>query len=330
MKGKFLVTGGTGHAGSWFIQECVEKHPDVEIISIERLERVGLDRNSQVQTRMFRKVYHDLRSPLPPSLLSSIGDVDAIIHLAGEVHAIRSIKDPRPFVETNILGAFNMLEAARQICKTGIFLNVSSADVLGPAPLAWGPDVLYGSHDESAALMPSSPYAASKASAELLCRVYWRSFGVNTITARTTNLFGEKQQATKFIPMVTRKLLGIDPSPLVLHVGRNGEHGQRQWLYVKTFVQSLLFLLERGLPGEVYNVAGFNMSNEEILCMLSEMTGRTIPVTYQNPAEDNKAHEMVFRITDDKIRNLGWVQHEHFATSLRTTVNWIKEHKEWI
>src|SRR5579859_1760394 len=333
-KMRCLITGCNGFVGFHLVHEILRR-TDWDIVSLERLSNrtPSIDREGKVTgvlpTRAmpsnprYTRVYHDFRAPLTDTILQDLGDVDYIIHNGAEVHAIRSLTDPRSFVESNAIGVFNLLEAARKLHVRN-FIYTSSAEVLGAAPEGV-------SHSEDSPLNPSNPYSAAKAAGEMLCHSYFKSFRVPVMIARTMNLFGPTQDVTKFVPMAIKK--GLNGETLKYHVRGLCQHpifpevGSRQWIHVSHYVDALLFLLEHGVAGEAYNIAGFEQSNLDIIEKLNFILPHTKQIKAE-PIEAPATHDMRYNISDEKIRNLGWSGISFWAEHFKSTVNWYLEHPE--
>lgn len=329
-KMRCLITGCNGFVGFHLVQEIM-KTTDWEIVSLERLSNrtPNIDREGKtagvapsrvlpIESPRYTRVYHDFRAPLTDIVLEDIGPIDYIVHNGAEVHAIRSLTDPRSFVESNAVGVFNMLEAARKL-QVKKFIYTSSAETLGLAPNKT-------SHSDDAALNPSNPYSAAKAAGEMLCRSYFKSFKVPTIIIRTMNLFGQTQDVTKFVPMAIKK--GMTGEVLKIHK-RGSEIGSRQWIHVSNYVDALLFLLRNGVSGESYNIAGLELNN----LMLVKSLNKLLP--YQNRiqfelTEAPPTHDIRYNISDQKIRALGWKAPNSWYNTFRDTVQSYLEHPEWL
>lgn len=323
-----------GFAGS-HLARTILQNTDWEVLSLERLsaKTSGIDREGKatigtlpdrladIPADRIQRFYHDFRAPLQDSLLADIGHVDYVIHNGAEVHAIRSLTDPRSFVQSNTVGAFNMLEAARKL-KVRKFIFTSSAEVFGPA----APNEY---HDEDAPLNPSNPYSAAKAGAEMLCRSYFKSFHVPVNIVRTMNMFGPMQDVTKFVPMVIKKAMMGE----TLKVDTRGNHqiGERQWIPISDYVDALLFILENGKAGEAYNVSGTEMNNLGVAEQVDFYTRPEYRVKTEF-VEAPATHDMRYAINDFKLRSLGWAGSGEVALDLyfKNTVQWYLEHPEWL
>jgi dTDP-glucose 4,6-dehydratase len=197
MPTKILITGMTGFTGARLAQEILST-TDWEIYSLERLGNRPNQLGENASSPRVHRVYHDFRAELPQRLLDEMKGVDYIVHCGAEVHGLRSLENPELFVHANVMGTFNLLEAAR-VLKPRKLIYLSSAEAVG--------GYLTGSLPENTALNPSNPYAAAKAAGEMLTRSYHLSFGVPALSIRTMNIFGEQQDTSKFLPATIKKVL---------------------------------------------------------------------------------------------------------------------------
>lgn len=314
-----LLTGGTGFAGAAVVDRIVAD-TDWKIISIERLPKDGVkDRLADVPAHRLERVYHDFLSELPDWLIEKAQGVNYIIHAGGEVQAIRSLDDPEKFVRANVIGTFNMLEAARKI-RPEKFLYTSSGEVFGYTP----PGVSY---KETDSLKPSNPYAASKAAAEMLVHSYQRSFGLFTIITRTMNLFGRRRNAETFVPAAIRKAL-LDEF-VTIHVGPNGKQGTRQWLDVDVYTDALLFLLRNG-EARTYHIVGEEKTNSEIVGRIASALEKAVIVNAIDVSMHHPAHDLRYSMDGSLLRSLGWNPSVTFEESFDEMVRWTVDHPEWL
>lgn len=309
---KIAITGGTGFLGSHFINSILEDTPD-EILSIERLS----DRNNTPE-KYLDVVYHDLRAEFPNWLIDDLQDVDHIVAAAGEVHGLRSLQNPRLFLEQNILSTFNLLEAARKLPNLLSLQYLSSAEAIGGAKE-------YESLKEDTVMKPSNPYAAGKGGAELLVRSYCKSFGVPAHIIRFMNIFGPRQQTGKFIPDTIKKVFDLDP--IKIHVGSNGEPGTRQWTFVNNLVDAMQFLLKYGKTDEIYHVTGEEKTNEEIVYGIMEIL-KTYPPSYHEVA--GTTHDLRYSIKDTKLNKMGWKPSINFDDAFKSTIEWYDANREFL
>jgi dTDP-glucose 4,6-dehydratase len=273
---RLLITGATGYLGQCFVKEVL-RSTDWEIISLQR--------NWGGANQRVKPIPYDIRSPLSTSRWAP-DPVDYIVHLAADVHALRSLKDPSSFVQTNIIGTFNLLEAAR-VLKPKKFVYMSTAEVLG------GRDEGYSKEDDQ--LRPSNPYAATKAAGELLAYSYFKAFEVPVVTVRTMNLWGPTQiDETKYVPMVRKMLLAGEE--IQIHT-KDNKPGVRQWITGEQFVRELLRLIESGVPGETYHVVGEEKTNLQVAQEVADKMNLTMKYRL---VEQPRTHEHRYAIVSTK------------------------------
>jgi len=316
---RVLLTGAAGFAGS-HIADLFVHCTDWEIVSLDCLTYAGrLDRLAHLPRNRVRSLYHDFGTPLPDALLKQLAGIRYIVHNGAESHVARSLQDPGVFVRSNIIGTFNMLEAARKL-NPDTFLYVSTDEVFGP-----GKAVPYTEADP---LRPSNPYSASKAGGEMLVQSYHSAFGLPTLISRTMNMFGERQHPEKFVPMTIRKILAGEP--VDIHVGPNGKSGTRQWLHACIQADALLYMLGMGQRGEAYHVAGTERSNEEVAGLIAQALGKTPVLRHVDILAKNGGHDLSYAIDDAKLHALGWKPSTSLELMLQRTVKWTAAHREWL
>lgn len=333
-----LVTGGAGFAGAHLCQHLLD-NTDWDVVVLDRITYAGsLERLVDVRrdyTSRLRFVYHDFRAEYPASVLHALRDVRYVIHNGAETHVARSLDDPRPFVESNVLGTMHTLDAARKLSCEHI-LYVSTDEVLGAAPE--GVD-----YDELAHIRPSNPYAASKAGGEALAFSYWKAFGLPVTITRTMNLFGERQHPEKFVPMTIRKVLAAEP--LTIHGDSSGRSGARKWLHARNQASALLFLLRNhheylpvnpGEPqdfsGETFHIAGEEHTNLQIAELIADELHIDFAYEIVDFTLARPGHDFRYSLDDSKLRSLGWFPPVPFEESLRRTVAWSArpENRYWL
>jgi len=311
---KLLVTGGCGFIGSNFIKWMLSRHDDVEIINVDNLSC-----SSNVNT--FRGIcesrYRFIKGDIADMALmqSLVREVDAVINLAAETHVDRSIANPEPFLKSNIIGAFNLLEAIRKADLKVRLIQVSTDEVYG--------DITEGSFKESDCLLPSNPYAASKASADMFCLAYHRTYNLDVTVTRCTNNFGPYQFPEKLIPKtIIRANLNLK-----VPVYGSGEN-IRDWIYVLDHCEALEKVLMHGRAGEIYNVsAGNEYRNLEVVERILEIMDR--PMELIELVEDRPGHDVRYSLDSSKIRALGWRPKRSFEEALEETVRWYVENESW-
>ncbi len=311
------MTGGAGFIGSNFVRHLLGARPDVEVLTVDALTYAGNLANLQAVKDDPRHRFARVDVTDAAAVDAAVADgVDAIVHFAAESHVDRSIADSQPFLRTNVLGTGVLLEAAR---RKGVrrFLHVSTDEVYGS--LDGGERA-----DESFALRPTSPYAASKAASDLLALSYQRTHGLDVVISRCSNNYGPYQFPEKMIPLFITNALADDALPLYgdgLNV--------RDWIHVEDHCAALATLLERGKAGEVYNIGADNewtnlALTEEILGALGK------PRSLVRRVSDRPAHDRRYALESAKLRReTGWRPTREFAEGIRQTIDWYRTNPEW-
>ena len=332
-----LVTGGAGFIGSALVRHLIG-HSDARVINLDSLTYAGNLESLASVADDPRHVFvqGDIREPETVNRLFAEHRPDAVIHLAAESHVDRSIDGPAAFIETNILGTYNLLEGARAYWSTlggeeaaGFrFHHVSTDEVYGDL----GPEGLF---TEETAYHPNSPYSASKASSDHLVRAWHRTYGLPVLVTNCSNNYGPYQFPEKLIPLMILNALAGKPLPIY------GEGNQiRDWLYVDDHVRAIHRVLTTGTVGETYNIGGHNeKTNMEVVHALCAALEEKVP---EHPAgvdrysdlithvADRPGHDLRYAIDAGKIeRELGWRPEETFETGLRKTVEWYLGNQEW-
>lgn len=317
---RLLVTGGAGFIGSNFVLRVARTRPEWQLVVLDALTYAGHRESlAPVLDPPTDRVQLVHGSVTDAALLDRlVRDVDAVVHFAAESHNDVSLDDPAVFVDTNVVGTFRVLEAVR---RHGVRLHhVSTDEVHGD--LALDDPTRF---DESSPLDPSSPYSATKASADLLVRAWVRSFGVRATISRSSNNYGPRQHVEKFVPrQVTRLLRGLRP-----RLYGSGAH-VRDWIHVDDHNDAVLAVLERGRPGETYLVgADGERSNREVLALLLELTGH--PRDWFDHVPDRPGHDLRYAMDSTKIREeLGWrPTHTDLRAGLAETVRWYADNEQW-
>jgi dTDP-glucose 4,6-dehydratase len=313
---KLLVTGGAGFIGSNFIRHMIEIHPDLEIVNFDILTYAGNLDNLKGFDKQSR--YTFIKGDICDQVLVNATlkkiPVDAIVHFAAESHVDRSITDPSAFVKTNVLGTHTLLEAARKH-SVPKFIHISTDETYG--------SIMKGSFKETDILSPSSPYSASKAGSDLLALSYYTTYHLPVIVTRCTNNFGPYQYPEKLIPLFITNLIKGKKVP-VYGTGKN----VRDWIHVNDHCRAVEFLLDRGAPGEVYNIGGgHEKTNLEITNKILELLGKdTSMVEYVN---DRPGHDFRYSLDSSKLRNMGWQPRYSFDDALEETVTWYRQNEWW-
>jgi len=312
---RLLVTGGAGFIGSEFVRQAVRLGYDVSVV--DTLTYAGdLERLKEVEgSYRFYKVDITDRTSLEEVFVKEKPQI--VVHFAAESHVDRSILYPQSFIRTNIEGTLNLLDVSRKY-KVERFINVSTDEVYGEL----GED---GKFTEDSPLKPNSPYSVSKASQDMLGRAYFRTYGLPVITVRPSNNYGPWQYPEKLIPVVIYKALNEEPIP-VYGTGRN----VREWLYVSDCAEAILLVMEKGIPGEVYNIAsGIEKRNIEIVKEILDLLDK--PYDLIEFVEDRPGHDFRYAMDASKIKKeLRWEAKIDFEKGLELTVSWYMNHRDWL
>ncbi|MEE9553436.1 MAG: dTDP-glucose 4,6-dehydratase [candidate division Zixibacteria bacterium] len=314
---RILVTGGAGFIGSNFIHFLLKERPDWQIVNFDKLTYAGNLANLEdiEDNTGYNLIKGDICDPTDVARTFEF-KFDYVVNFAAESHVDRSLYDPGIFLKTNILGTQVLLEHS---LKSGVkrFLQVSTDEVYG----SLGDD---GYFSEDNPMAPNSPYAASKASADLMCRAFYKSFGMPVLVTRAGNNYGPYQFPEKLIPFFLTKALNDEPVPLYgdgLNV--------RDWLYVQDHCEGILTVLEKGKEGECYNIGGGNeRTNIEITKKILEIIGK--PESLIKLVKDRPGHDRRYALDYGKIKNeLGWEPRMDFAKGLAATIDWYRSNEKW-
>lgn len=318
---KVLVTGGAGFIGGNFVHHMVNKYPDYQIVNLDLLTYAGnLETLKPVEDKPnYKFVKGDIADEAFIMDLFEKEKFDVVVNFAAESHVDRSIEDPGIFVQTNVMGTRVLLDASR---KFGVkrYHQVSTDEVYGDLPLD-RPDLFF---TENTPIHTSSPYSASKASADLFVLAYHRTFGTPVTVSRCSNNYGPYHFPEKLIPLMITNALNDKPLP----VYGKGEN-VRDWLYVEDHCRAIDLIIHKGRVGEVYNVGGHNeMKNIDIVKLICKELGK--PESLITHVADRKGHDMRYAIDPTKIHNeLGWLPETKFADGIKKTIKWYLDNKEW-
>jgi len=314
---KLLVTGGAGFIGSCFVRHILNKYPNYQVVNLDALTYAGnIENLKDVQNNPnYTFVHGDICDKnLVRDLVSQ---VDTVVNFAAESHVDRSITGPEIFIDTNVKGTLNLLQASREI---GIerYLQVSTDEVYGSLGKT-------GYFTETTPIAPNSPYSASKASADMLVRAYFETYGMPVLTTRCSNNYGPFQYPEKLIPFFISQLLKGEKVP-VYGDGLN----VRDWLYVYDHCAAIDTVLHKGKIGEVYNIGGHNeKTNMEITKIILEAMGKgESSIKY---VEDRLGHDKRYAIDNNKIQTeLGWEPSLTFEEGIKLTIDWYLNNQEWM
>ena len=312
-----LVTGGAGFIGSCFIHHILNKYKDYKVINLDALTYAGnIENLNDVKDNPNYKFVHG--NICDKELVKElVNQVDAVVNFAAESHVDRSIIGPEIFIETNVKGTLNLLQAAKE-AKIERFLQISTDEVYGTL----GKD---GYFYETTPLAPNSPYSASKASADLLVRAYYETYKMPVLNTRCSNNYGPYQYPEKLIPFFISKLLKNEKVP-VYGDGLN----VRDWLYVYDHCSAIDTVLHKGRIGEVYNIGGHNeKTNLEITKIILNAMGKDeSSIEY---VQDRLGHDRRYAIDNHKIQTeLGWEPSLTFEEGIKLTIDWYLNNQDWI
>jgi len=313
---RLLVTGGAGFIGANFVHQTVAERPEVRVTVLDALTYAGTKSSLDAVADKIDFIHGDIADADVVNRL--VADADAVVHFAAESHNDNSLADPWPFVRTNVVGTFTLLQAVRDYDVR--YHHISTDEVYGDLDL----------HDparftESTAYNPSSPYSSTKASSDMLVGAWTRSFGIRATLSNCSNNYGPFQHVEKFIPrQITNLLDGVRPK--LYGQGRN----VRDWIHVDDHNRAVWTVLEKGRMGETYLIgADGEVDNRTVIAMLLEIFGKD-PDDFDF-VPDRPGHDLRYAIDSTRLRTeLGWQpRYRDFRTGLEATVQWYREHPEW-
>ena len=312
---KYFVTGGAGFIGSNYVEHLIRSVEGVTGVTIyDKFTYAANPKN-------YQEVVSDLRLAVIEGdvcdskfLENSMADHDFVIHFAAESHVDRSIDDASAFVQTNVLGTFNVLEASRKVgIKTVI--HISTDEVYG--------SLSEGSADEMFPLAPNSPYAATKAASDFLARSYFVTYGLDVRTTRCCNNYGKYQFPEKVIPVFIKKLKSGEKLPIY----GNGKN-VREWIHVSDHARGIQTVLEKGFPGEIYNIGtGSHLSNNDLATIIIKSMG--LNENMKSYVKDRQGHDLRYSVNSAKIEALGFNREVDFRFGLEETIKWYLANDEW-
>lgn len=317
MKAKFLCTGVLGFIGSYFAKYVIQNYPDVSVVGVARnTNQKHLARVKEIRGHpRFRLYYADIAKD---DLSEVFEDIDYVYHFAAKTFVDHSIRNPDPFIQSNVVGTFKILEECRQAKQLKMHFQISTDEVYGA--------ILSGSYTEDAPLNPTNPYAATKAAGDMLAVSYYNTYNLPIIITRTENNYGPYQHPQKVMPVFVKKALADEPLP----VYGDGKH-RRMWLHCEDHVRALLHLMDHGSPGEIYHIAGAQeLENLELAKRILRILGkpedliRFVPDFNIRPGHDRR-----YALNVEKLRATGWEPKYSLDEGLKQAVEWYKNHPEW-
>ena len=309
---KVLVTGGAGFIGSNFVHYMLKEHPDYEIVVLDKLTYAGRKENLQDVWDKITFLKGDITKK--EDVEKAAKNSNCIINFAAETHVDRSIIEAGTFVLTDVLGVYNLLETIREF-NIARFVQISTDEVYG--------HILKGSFKETDKLNPRNPYSASKAGAELLCRAYFETYGLQAIITRSSNNYGPYQHPEKLIPKTIIHALLNKQIP-VYGTGEN----VRDWLYVEDNCRAIDLVLHKGKSGEIYNIAA-NQELENIQAVKTILKLMDKPESLIRFVKDRPGHDLRYSLRTEKIQELGWKPETKFKVGIKKTLQWYRQNVEW-
>ncbi len=312
---KIIVTGGAGFMGSNFIKYALKNHPDWQVVNFDKLTYAGNPEN--LKEAESNPNYKFIKGDIAKAtdVEQAIGEgVDTIINYAAETHVDRSILDPEAFIRTDVLGTYTLLEAVKKF-KVAQYIQISTDEVYG--------SIEEGYFDEESPFEPSSPYAASKAGGDHLCRAYFKTYNLPVVVTHSCNFYGPNQYPEKLIPLFITNLLENKKIPVY---GRGDQ--VREWIYTKDHCRAIEMILAKGKPGDVFNIGtGQEKQNIEVTkFILAELGLDESMIEY---VADRPGHDARYALNCDRLKSLGWSPTLSWEEGMRRTINWYKENREW-
>lgn len=351
-----LITGIGGFMGSHTLRHVLTT-TDWNVIGIDSFRHMGkTDRiNQQLEDQDLSRVTiirHDLTVPFSEQMEQRLKDVDYVLNIASESHVDRSITDPREFIENNTALMLTMLEWLKKrnttpvpctnypVCDDGYpgnhshfneikkFVHISTDEVYGPAT--------DHNHKEGEPYRPSNPYSASKAAQEAICYSYWRTYNLPIIITNTMNIIGEMQDPEKFVPKVMQQI--SKGEKVTIHASKGGVPGSRYYLHARNQADALCYILKNVKPTrypakdlERFNIVGDReVTNLEMAELIAKFTGKDLDYVLEDFHSSRPGHDLRYGLDGSKMRQIGWEAPFSFEDSLQTTIEWTKQHPEWL
>jgi dTDP-glucose 4,6-dehydratase len=326
---KVIVTGSAGFVGSHLVEHIL-KNTDWNVVGLDSFKHRGDSLRVYGDPKRYEMFACDLSTPISSRLAEQIGHIDYFINVASDSHVDRSITNPVPFVENNVSLMLNTLEYARRSIPKA-FLQISTDEVYGAAPE--GVD-----HEEWSPIIPSNPYSASKAAQEAIAISYWRTYSVPLVLTNTMNMFGERQDPEKYLPLLISK---VSRGETVKIHGTPSYIGKRKYLHTRNLADALLFLLKSKTPTKYvdnvnmfpdrYNVVGdIELDNLELAQMVAEIIGKPLKYELIDFHSARPGHDRRYSLDGTKLQKLGWKAPVAFKASLKKTITWTLKNQIWL
>ena len=324
---KILVTGANGFIGSHFCEHLL-KNTDWDIYIMDKMTyaSAGFDRLKEVKCYRADRVHHfahDFNVPIEECFLDILKEVDYIVHMGAETHVDNSISNPEPFIRSNIIGTFNMLEFARKCKNLKLFIYFSTDEVFGPAPLS----VVPNGYKEWDRYDSTNPYSASKAAGEELCLAWANTFKVPIAITHTMNVFGERQHPEKYIPMTIKKILNGE-KVLIHSDPTKTTSGSRFWIHGRNVASAIMFLINEQIAGRLvlrdkFNIVGEKeVSNLEMAKFIAQVLGKELNYEMVDFHSSRPGHDLRYGLDGSKLIEMGHRYPKNFEESLEKTILW--------
>lgn len=314
---RMLVTGCLGFIGSRFVKYVLSKYEDVNILGLNRKSNSKNLRRLEgyLENKRFTMYWADFAKD---DMTDAFKDIDIVVHFGAKTFVNYSIRNPEPFIQSNVVGTFRILEQVRNSKTIKNYVQVSTDEVYG--------SILEGKYKEDARPNPTNPYAATKMAGDALTLAYHNTYGINTIITRTENNYGEFQSREKVFPVFIRKALGNE----LLPVYGDGQHS-RMWLYVEDHCSAIMHLLDKGKAGEIYHVSGEReLKNIELAQKINFLCGRPINQYKLVPDHDIRpGHDRRYALDNSKIKATGWESKWNIEKGFAKTVDWYIKNQWW-
>jgi len=327
---RVLITGGAGFIGHHLVEHIL-KTTDWHIVLLDRLDLSGnlnrlhemLEPYANRDWRRLSWVFHDFKAPFNEHIVRAIGRIDGILHLGASTHVDRSITNPMEFVYDNVIGTANVLEYLRNHQADAWMIYFSTDEVFGPAPTG----VAYKENDR---YNSGNPYAATKAGGEELCVAYANTYKLNVRISHCMNVFGERQHAEKFIPLVIGKVLRDELVTIHADATRTNA-GSRCYIHARNVADAVMFIIEHGHAHEKYNIVGAQeMDNLTLAQTIAEIVGKPLRYELVDFHSSRPGHDLRYALDGTKMAQLGWQPPVEFLTTLEHVVLWTLKHQQWL
>lgn len=321
-----LVTGGAGFIGSHLIEHII-RTTKWNVVCVDKLSYLSKGWARLKDSGIYwhprvKCITWDLEIPFSDGIITEIGDINIIIHMAAETHVDKSITDPIGCIRNNVMSTLYLLEYARTLEHLKMFQYFSTDEIYGSA----SEGISYKEWDPH---RPGNPYSASKAASEDICLSYQNTYKLPILITNLMNVYGERQYIEKFIPKIIRKLLNDEV--IDIHTDSNGKLGSRFYIHARNASDAVLFILENGISGEKYNIRGEKeLSNLEIAQHIATIMGKELKYRLINPEDSRPGNDHRYCLDGSKLYNMGWKIPLDFEHSLEKMVKWTLKHKEWL